>query len=394
MTGSSRPLAPIDGSGASWSSSPASGTRHCSSSASPRCTRCYAGTAARGPCASTRSRTPAAPGFESLVGALVHSLPVVVDADGDTPFTELVARTASAWDGAWSDRELPLARIVEAVNLPRNQAVDPLFQVVLDFDDVDLVCPLTGLETAVDPLFPGGAQRRPRLRGARCRRPRLGDAPRGRSRPVRRRHRRADPRPLPHPARRRRRGRRARRRAAAGGRPPRAEPARERVEPHRNRGGAGVDPRALRGRRRPHTRPRGRRVWRREADLRAARRAHANQLAHELRTRGVGADAPVARRRGSSGSARRATSTSWSACSASSRPAAPTSPSIPRTRPSASHSSCATRAPGPSSRSPGSSTGSRISVSTLSASIAKPRAWRSCLHHRSSTRRPPTTPRT
>ena len=96
------------------------------------------------------------PGFESLVGALVHSLPVVVDADGDTPFTELVARTASAWDGAWSDRELPLARIVEAVNLPRNQAVDPLFQVVLDFDDVDLVCPLTGLETAVDPLFPGG----------------------------------------------------------------------------------------------------------------------------------------------------------------------------------------------------------------------------------------------
>ena len=98
------------------------------------------------------------PGFEQLVGMLVNSLPIVVESDADTPLPELMARTSAEFWAALFRRDFPLARIVEAVNLPRSQAVDPLFQVVISYDNLHETCAFEGVETSVRRLFHGGAR--------------------------------------------------------------------------------------------------------------------------------------------------------------------------------------------------------------------------------------------
>lgn len=97
-------------------------------------------------------------GFESVVGMCANSLPVVVDAEGETPFPELIARTHRAWWAALVRRDFPFAHIVRAVNLPRHHGVDPLFNVVLSYEPDPDVCTLDGVATMVRRLFHGGAR--------------------------------------------------------------------------------------------------------------------------------------------------------------------------------------------------------------------------------------------
>jgi len=68
------------------------------------------------------------PGSEHMVGCFLNVLPLRVDCSGDPTFLELVGRVRDALVPAYDHQALPLARIVEAVNPPRQPNRLPFFQ--------------------------------------------------------------------------------------------------------------------------------------------------------------------------------------------------------------------------------------------------------------------------
>jgi amino acid adenylation domain-containing protein len=69
-----------------------------------------------------------APELAGLIAPLQSPLPVRADLSGDPPFTDLLARVHQAAHDAQAHRDLPFARIVEALSIDRDPGSFPVFQ--------------------------------------------------------------------------------------------------------------------------------------------------------------------------------------------------------------------------------------------------------------------------
>ncbi len=81
----------------------------------------------------SRSRAELAP----LIGYLVNTLPIRVDASGDPTFADLLARVRAATTGAYAHQELPFARLVQTLRVERDPSRGPVFQIALTYADRD-----------------------------------------------------------------------------------------------------------------------------------------------------------------------------------------------------------------------------------------------------------------
>ncbi len=77
------------------------------------------------------------PELAPLIGFLVNTLPIRIDAFGDPPFTDLIDRAREAVVGAFAHQDLPFARIVAAAQVPRDPSRGPLFQIALTYAERD-----------------------------------------------------------------------------------------------------------------------------------------------------------------------------------------------------------------------------------------------------------------
>ena len=69
--------------------------------------------------------------WEALVGLFVNTLAIRVDAAGDPPFREFMARAGVAIMEALEHGAAPFDRVVEALRIPRDLSASPVFQVAL-----------------------------------------------------------------------------------------------------------------------------------------------------------------------------------------------------------------------------------------------------------------------
>jgi amino acid adenylation domain-containing protein len=67
-----------------------------------------------------------------LIGFLVNTLPIRVDAAGDPPFTEFLGRVRAAMVGAFEHQDLPFARIVAELGVARDASRPPVVQVMFN----------------------------------------------------------------------------------------------------------------------------------------------------------------------------------------------------------------------------------------------------------------------
>jgi amino acid adenylation domain-containing protein/FkbH-like protein len=68
--------------------------------------------------------------LEGLIGFFVNTLPVRVRVDDDPALTDLLQRVKGALLGAYANQDVPLERIVEAMQPTRSLSYNPVFQVV------------------------------------------------------------------------------------------------------------------------------------------------------------------------------------------------------------------------------------------------------------------------
>lgn len=90
-----------------------------------------------------------APGTEALAGLFVNTVALRNDLSGDPSFEGLLERVKTTCLGAFAHQDLPFERLIDLLNLPREQSHSPVFQVMLSLQTQGLRPPdLEGLETA------------------------------------------------------------------------------------------------------------------------------------------------------------------------------------------------------------------------------------------------------
>jgi amino acid adenylation domain-containing protein len=75
------------------------------------------------------------PELAGLVALLENPLPVRADASGDPSFAQFLARVHDAVTGAQAHRDLPFARVVEALHIERDPGRFPVFQTALGYTE-------------------------------------------------------------------------------------------------------------------------------------------------------------------------------------------------------------------------------------------------------------------
>jgi natural product biosynthesis luciferase-like monooxygenase protein/amino acid adenylation domain-containing protein/non-ribosomal peptide synthase protein (TIGR01720 family) len=78
------------------------------------------------------------PEVEPLVGCFINSPPIRADLSGDPTFLELLGRVRGAALGVFAHQDVPFEKIVDALNVPRDASVSPLFQTMLVLHNVPM----------------------------------------------------------------------------------------------------------------------------------------------------------------------------------------------------------------------------------------------------------------